>query len=272
MKRLSTWKTAIVVFVALCVCALVVALMIVATPAAPIASQPDSPNSSLLGNLTLLMFAGVAVALMALALYALSNPSGKEETVPDWHVALIFKNRRFQQQTDGPTFHLQSEKGETFVLYDLREQSLTVEHKCDTADQISLEIKMDVRWQFTHKNDIHLKFLKESNDSVAALTKAAKSILSKQIAMRDYQRSMTDLRNIEAVLKADLPSKAHKYGIQINDVSLSEPRFNEALSQLVTASKAEAKRIRILDDVVAKTSDRTIDYILKSQGHAPREG
>ena len=237
-----------------CAClALVVALSLYAIPVALV--------------LGVIGVAGILIVVFSM----LARQGSKEETVPDWHVALIFKKRRFQKLTDGPTFRVNPDDGESFTLYDLREQSLSVEHKCDTADQMSLEIKIDVSWQFTHKDDIHRRFLKESSDSVAALSKAAKSIVSKQIAMRDHRRTLIDLKAIEAVLKADLPGKVLKYGIQINDVGLSEPQSNLAASQLIVASRAEAKRIRILDDEMARTSNRTVDYILKSQGHPPLE-
>ena len=254
MKRLSSLNPASTVAV-ICAClALVIAL-----------SLSDIPAALVIGVL------GV-VGILVFVFSMLSKQGSKEETVPDWHVALIFKKRRFQRQTEGPTFRFNPDDGESFTLYDLREQSLLVQHKCSTADQDNMEIKINVLWQYTHKDDIHRRFLKESNDSEAALVKAAKSIVSKQIAMRDYQRTMADLKSIEAVLKADLPGKTLKYGIQINDVGLSEPSSNEATSQLITTSRAEAKRIHILNDAVAKTSDRTIDYILKSKGHVSQDG
>jgi regulator of protease activity HflC (stomatin/prohibitin superfamily) len=193
-----------------------------------------------------------------LVLLMLQN-RGIKYNIPENHLAVLFVHGRKQLVVQGQSFNVRPEQGQTLQFFNLREQTKPFPHTCDTADQIRVNLEVELRW--LHMPATMFLYLDSTDDPPSAIAAAVKAELTTQISRCDYALAMKNLKIIAMRTTTAASIKAVQYGLQVNSVYIKSVKIDAASS----AAREEASRINALNDAVNKASDKTLDFVLKTR-------
>ena len=119
---------------------------------------------------------------------------GVPVNIPENYGAVFLIHGRKQFVVQGQSFNIQPNQGHELQFFYLREQSRQIQHTCDTADQLRVNLDIEMRWQ--HVSATMFLFLNSTDDPPSAIEKSVKAELTSQINKNDYQSAMKALKLI----------------------------------------------------------------------------
>jgi hypothetical protein len=192
--------------------------------------------------------------------------SQKEETIPDGHIAVIYKNGRrvryFPSQAQPGMVAKYNEAEETCKLIDMREQIYEVSLTGLTADKIPVQLIIQVRAKI---QDINV-YLDTASDPIKVLTGETKAVVTREVVQHDYGKFQSSWKAMGGILEAELFAKLPKYGFQFVAAKITDCKLG-----LESLSKAEklALEMRLLDETLPKINKRTLSWFEKTRGIKP---
>jgi hypothetical protein len=208
----------------------------------------------------LLVFFAVALIWLPMQLQ-MERGRGELVGIPDKHCMVLFVHGQKRFVIQGSSYRSQPKLGETYKLYDLREQIRSVTNSCDTSDQARVNVECDIHWH--HLADYMFIYLDSAGDPLAAIEKAVKSEITSQFGQRDHTRALGDLKAIASLVTSAVKDKClQQYGINILTVTINSAKQDVA----VTPDKQEASHITTIDKVARNISDKTMDYLKMKEG------
>jgi hypothetical protein len=221
----------------------------------------QSRVDQLLIMLVLLTLGGLMAQAMVV-LDLLSTPPFKKVTLAEHEAGVVFHRDRIQEILFRSPAEVMLKFGRLQKV-DLRVQTATIEHECDSLDQAHVKLQATYLWQPIADAESLRKFLLVAKEPELTLERLVKSMLTNEVGNRysEYISGREDA--IGSAVQMRIEPQARQFGMRAVSVTIMRvqirfPSPNEGLSP-----RLEASRLRNLDDAVREVAPETLQHVEK---------
>lgn len=221
----------------------------------------QSRVDQLLIMLALLTLGGLMAQAM-IALDLLSTPPFKRVTLAEHEAGVVFYRDRIQEILFRSPAEVKFKFGKLQKV-DLRVQTATIEHECESLDQAHVKLQAAYLWQAIADDESIRKFLLYAKEPEMTLERLVKSLLTNEIGNRysEYISGREDA--IGSAVQARIEPQARQFGMKVTAVSITRVQIKFPSPTEGLSPRLEASRLRNLDNAVREVAPETLQHVEK---------
>lgn len=221
----------------------------------------QSRVDQLLIMLALLTLGGLMAQAM-IVLDFLSTPPYKKVTLAEHEAGVVFFRDRIQEILFKSPAEVMLKYGKLQKV-DLRVQTATIEHECESLDQAHVKLQVTYLWQPIADADALRKFLLVAREPELTLERLVKSLLMNEIGNRysEYISGREDA--IGGAVQSRIEPHARQFGMRVASVTITRVQIRFPLPTEGVSPRLEAMRLRNLDNAVREVAPETLQHVEK---------